>query len=78
MQTILERIHSALEECRPYLNVDGGDVEFVRYEEETRTVEIRFLGACVTCPMSVMTLRAGIERILIRRVPEIRRIEQVH
>lgn len=77
MQTLLERIHAALDECRPYLKVDGGDVEFVRFEEETRTVEIRFLGACVKCPMSVMTLRAGIERILLRRVPEIRRIEQV-
>jgi Fe-S cluster biogenesis protein NfuA len=77
MQPIIERIHAALDECRPYLQADGGDVEFVRFEEDTRTAEIRFLGACVGCPMSVMTLRAGIERILIRRVPEIRRIEQV-
>ena len=75
--SLQQRILAALEECRPYLQEDGGDVEFVRFEEETNTAEIRFLGACKTCPMSVMTLRAGIERVLLKRVPEIRRIEQV-
>ncbi len=72
-----EKIVAALAECRPYLQKDGGDVEFVRFEDATRTAEIRFLGACADCPMSRMTLRAGIERVLLKRVPTIRRVEQV-
>lgn len=75
--TLEERIQSALNEVRPFLQEDGGDAEFVRFEYETNTCEIRWLGACKTCPLSLMTLRAGIERVLIARVPEIRRVEQV-
>jgi Fe-S cluster biogenesis protein NfuA len=75
--SIRKRIVVALEECRPYLQQDNGDVEFVQWEEATRTAEIRFTGACANCAMSLMTLRAGIEKVLIRRVPEIRRVEQV-
>ena len=77
MHELDDRIRKALEECRPPLQVDGGDLEFVRYEEATRTVEIRFLGACQRCPMAIMTLRAGIERVVLHRIPEIRRVEQV-
>lgn len=77
MTELDEQIRKALEECRGPLQVDGGDIEFVRFEEATRTAEIRFLGACAQCPMSIMTLRAGIERVLIHRVPQIRRVEQV-
>ena len=77
MTELIEQIQKALEECRGPLQVDGGDIEFVRFEEATRTAEIRFLGACALCPMSIMTLRAGIERVLIHRVPHIRRVEQV-
>lgn len=77
MHELDERIQAALEECRPPLQEDGGDVEYVRFEEATRTAEIRFLGACAHCPMAIMTLRAGIERVLLHRVPQIRRVEQV-
>ena len=78
MTPIKEQIESALAECRPYLQEDGGDVEFVQFEESTRTAEIRFSGACEECPMSLMTLRAGIERVLLKRVPQIRRVERVN
>lgn len=70
-------ICAALEECRPLLQQDGGDVEFVRYEVETATAEVRFTGACARCPLSIMTLRAGIERLVQLYVPHVRRIEQV-
>lgn len=70
-------ILSALHEVRPYLLEDGGDVELVRYEEDTRIVEIRLLGNCKTCPMSGMTLRGGIERYVMSKVPNIKRIEAV-
>lgn len=76
-EMIIKRVKQAIEELRPYLQEDRGDMEFVRFEPETRTVEIRMLGRCTTCPMCLMTLRAGIERYLISKVPEVRRIEKV-
>lgn len=70
-------IARALDECRPHLQVDGGDIELVRYEVETQTAEVRFLGACSDCPLVLMTLRAGIERLVQMRVPAVRRLELV-
>lgn len=73
-----ERIVAAIESIRPYLQKDGGDIEFVRFEHETRTCEVRMLGACERCALALLTLRAGVEQALIWRVPEIRRVERVH
>lgn len=78
MDAILhEKVEKALESIRPYLKADGGNVELVRVTEEG-IVEVKLLGACVGCPMSQMTLRAGVERALIREVPGIRRVEAVN
>lgn len=71
-----EKVEIALESVRPYLVADGGDVELVGINDEG-IVEVRLTGACVGCPMSQMTLRAGIERALMRDVPEIKRVEAV-
>jgi Fe-S cluster biogenesis protein NfuA len=71
-----EEIKKALDSIRPYLQADSGDVELVEVTEEG-IVKVRLTGACDVCPMSVMTLRAGIERALIREVPGIRRVESV-
>lgn len=71
-----ERVQKALESIRPYLQADGGDVELVKITEQG-IVEVKLTGACVGCPMSQMTLRAGVERALIREVPGIRRVEAV-
>jgi len=73
---IAERIEAALETVRPYLRRDGGDVLFLRVREGG-TVEVQWRGTCSVCPMSVMTLRAGVERAVMRDVPEIRRVEAV-
>jgi len=70
------RIEAALEEVRPHLRIDGGDIRFLRVRENG-TVEIQWSGTCAVCPMSVMTLRAGVERAIMRNVPEIRRVEAV-
>ena len=75
-ESLSEKVTTALETIRPYLKADGGDVELVNVTEEG-IVEVRLVGACVGCPMSQMTLRAGIERALIREVPGIRRVESV-
>lgn len=70
------RVQQALETIRPYLQADGGDVEFVNVSSNG-IVEVRLIGACVGCPMSQMTLRAGVERALMREVPGIKRVEAV-
>ena len=74
--TLYQKVEQALETIRPYLKADGGDVELVSVSNEG-LVEVRLTGACVSCPMSQMTLRAGVERALIREVPGIKRIEAV-
>ena len=71
-----KEVRKSLDTVRPYLEADDGDVELVRIKEDG-IVEVRLTGACVGCPMAQMTLRAGIERTLMRDIPEIRRVEAV-
>jgi NFU1 iron-sulfur cluster scaffold homolog, mitochondrial len=77
LASIEARIRAAITEIQHYLQKDGGDVEFVRFEVETRTCEVRLVGSCEHCALSPLTLRAGVEKALIYRVPEIRRVERV-
>ncbi len=70
------KVDAALQTIRPYLQADGGDVELVNVSKEG-IVEVRLTGACVGCPMSQMTLRAGVERALMKEVPGIKRVESV-
>ncbi len=71
-----DEILKALDSIRPFLQADSGDVEFVEVSDDG-IVKVKLTGACKICPMSVMTLRAGIERSLLRQVPGIRRVEAV-
>lgn len=71
-----EDILKALDSIRPFLQADDGDVELVDVSADG-IVTVKLKGACEVCPMSVMTLRAGIERSLLRQVPGIRRVEAV-
>jgi Fe-S cluster biogenesis protein NfuA len=75
-RTLKERIEDALEFCRPYLQKDGGDVVLERIGDDG-VVEVSFRGTCIICPMSRMTLRAGIERAILKNAPEIKRVEAV-
>jgi Fe-S cluster biogenesis protein NfuA len=75
--TMHEKVEKALETIRPYLVADGGDVQLIKVTQEG-IVEVKLTGACSDCPMSQMTLRAGVERALIREVPGIRRVEAVN
>ncbi|HGY56184.1 MAG TPA: NifU family protein, partial [Caldithrix abyssi] len=63
-----DKVLKALESVRPGLQADGGDIEFVRIDENN-IVYIRLIGACGGCPMSTLTLKQGIERILKMQVP---------
>jgi Fe-S cluster biogenesis protein NfuA len=71
-----EKIERALAMVRPYLNADGGDVRFVRYRPEG-IVEVQWIGTCKICPMSALTLRAGVERAILKALPEAKRVEAV-
>jgi Fe-S cluster biogenesis protein NfuA len=68
------RIAAALELVRPALQADGGDVAFIRMRDDG-ILELSWLGTCKICPMSVMTLRAGVERTIMNEVPEVTRVE---
>jgi len=70
------RVMKALESVRPGLQADGGDLEFVRIDENN-VVYIKLVGACGGCPMSTITLKQGIERILKMQVPEVTSVEAV-
>jgi len=70
-------IQKALNNIRPYLQADNGDVELVDVSDDG-IVKVRLLGACEICPLSIMTLRAGIERAIMREVPTVKRIEAVN
>jgi Fe-S cluster biogenesis protein NfuA len=70
-----EKVEAALEEIRPNLQADGGDVEFVGVDDGV--VSVRLTGACAGCPMSTMTLKNGIERILRERIPEVKEVVSV-
>jgi len=69
-------ILNALDSMRPFLQADNGDIELVEVTEDG-IVKVRLQGECEKCPLSIMTLRAGIERSLMKQVPGIRRIESV-
>jgi Fe-S cluster biogenesis protein NfuA len=69
-----QRIEEVLDAIRPALRTDGGDVEFIDYDEEDGIVQLRLMGACGSCPVSMLTLKQGIERRLMMAVPEIRGI----
>lgn len=71
------QIEEALDQIRPYLMADGGSVRLVDVTDD-RVVELELLGACGTCPMSMMTLRAGIEQAIKRSIPQIARVEAVN
>jgi len=70
---ITGKINSAIEEVRPYLKADGGDVELVEVTGDL-TVKVRLTGACDGCPFSIMTLRAGIEQAIRKKFPEMKEL----
>jgi len=72
-----EKIKDALDKIRPYLQRDGGDVEFVDYTDEG-VVKVKLQGHCAGCPMSQMTVKNGIERLLKEEYPEVASVEAVN
>jgi Fe-S cluster biogenesis protein NfuA len=75
--SLIEQVEAALDTIRPYLEADGGNVSVEEITPEN-VVKLRLLGSCGSCPMSIMTLKAGIEQAIKRSVPEITAIEAVN
>ena len=74
--TLRERVENALQKVKPSLQADGGDVQLVDVDDNG-VVKVRLVGACSGCPMSQMTLKSGIEKILKQNVPEVKTVESV-
>ena len=72
-QTIIERVAKALEEFRPRLQADGGDIELLGVDNGI--AKVRLKGACAGCPMATMTIKMGVEQYLRKKIPEIVRVE---
>ncbi len=73
-KTIEEQIEEVLDQVRPALHMDGGGIEFVKYEADAGRVHVRFQGACVGCPMSEITLKMGVESALCESISEIKEV----
>lgn len=75
--TLLERVDAALDDIRPHLAVDGGNVEVVDLTDDM-TIQIKWLGNCQSCSMSAMTMKAGIEQAIKSKVPEVTGVTAVN
>ena len=73
----LARVEAALDQIRPYLQADGGDVKVLEVTPEM-VLKLEMVGACGTCPMSSMTLKAGVEQAILKAVPEIKAVEAIN
>jgi Fe-S cluster biogenesis protein NfuA len=73
---IIEKVKIAIESIRPYLVMDGGDVELIEVTSDL-VVKVRLIGACEGCPFSIQTLSAGIEQAIRKEVPEIKELVSI-
>lgn len=68
-----DEVAQAIEEIRPQLQADGGDIQLVEVQEDG-TVKVKLTGACHGCPMAVMTLKQGVERLLKEKIPQVKEV----
>ncbi|OAQ38877.1 hypothetical protein A5893_12610 [Pedobacter psychrophilus] len=76
-ENLLQRVEEALDTIRPYLLADAGNVSIIEITDE-KVLKIKLLGSCESCPMSIMTLKAGIEQAVKKAVPEIISVEAIN
>jgi Fe-S cluster biogenesis protein NfuA len=77
VKLLKDKVMKAIEELRPHLQADGGDIELADMDEDKGVVKVRLKGACVGCPMAQSTLQLGVEQFLKKRIPEIKWVEAV-
>jgi Fe-S cluster biogenesis protein NfuA len=73
IKNIKERVVKALNRVRPYLQSDGGDIELLEVTDDL-SVKVKLTGACHGCPYSMQTLKAGVEQVIMKEVPEVKRV----
>jgi Fe-S cluster biogenesis protein NfuA len=73
---LLSRIEEALNQIRPYMEADGGNISLLEVTGDM-VVKVQLLGACSSCKMSMMTMKAGVEQSILKAVPEIKAVEAV-
>lgn len=76
-ETMIEKINKALDDIRPHLAVDGGNIEVVEVSEDLE-VKVKWLGNCEFCSMSAMTMKAGVEQAIKARIPEVKSVVAVN
>lgn len=76
-KNIIDKVEAAIQQLRPFLEADGGDMELIEVSDEM-IVKVRLVGACGTCSMSPMTLKAGLEENLRSILPEIKGVESIN
>ena len=74
-EVLEERIKKALEQVKPQLQADGGDIEYLGFDKGL--VKVKLKGACSGCPMSAMTLQWGVENFLKKQIPEVKKVEAI-
>jgi Fe-S cluster biogenesis protein NfuA len=73
---VFEQVDAVIDIIRPAIQADGGDIELLSVDEDTGVVTVQLSGACVSCPASTVTMKAGVERIVKDRVPGITAVVQ--
>ncbi|MFP4471802.1 MAG: NifU family protein [Bacteroidales bacterium] len=76
-EEITKKVQNVISQIRPYLQQDGGDIEFIELTDDN-TVNVRLLGACGSCPYSTMTLKNGVETAMKKAIPEVKSVEAVN
>ncbi|MFA5701545.1 MAG: NifU family protein [Desulfuromonas sp.] len=74
--TLTQRVEAALDEVRPIMLADGGNIELVEVTD-SGVAKVKLTGACSSCPMATVTLKMGVERVLLEKIPEITEVVQV-
>ncbi len=76
-QELIKKVESVIDQIRPYLEADGGNIRFVDITDDN-IVNVELLGACGSCPMSQMTLKNGVEQAMKKAIPEIQAVESIN
>ena len=76
-EEITKKVQNVISQIRPYLQQDGGDIEFIEYTDDN-VVNVKLLGACGSCPYSTMTLKNGVETAMKKAIPEVKSVEAIN
>jgi Fe-S cluster biogenesis protein NfuA len=76
-EELTKKVNNVIDQVRPYLQADGGNIELVNITDDN-VVNVNLTGACASCPMSIMTLKQGVEQAVRRAIPEIKSVEAIN